>query len=106
MIPARMLGSQQQKNQIHRLPIEGIEVDRFVEAREQANDALERSELDVRDGNAAAEPCRAQSFALQQRVKDFARGQSRQLRGTVAQLLKRLLLALGLEGRNDAFGRQ
>jgi hypothetical protein len=51
-----VLWHQQQKNQIHRLPIERIELDGFVEAREEANDSLERAGLDVRDRSAPAEP--------------------------------------------------
>ena len=50
-------------------------------------------ELDVRDGDAAAEPGRAQALALQQRVEDLAGVEPGSLRRDRGQLLQRVLFA-------------
>ena len=98
MIAAGVFRGQEQENQIDRLVIERIELDRLIQAREHADDLLERSGLDVRYGDATAEPGRAKPFTLKQRVEQFALLKAGEFRGALAEFLQRLLLALGLQG--------
>ena len=58
-------------------PVERLEIDRPLQPREHAEDALAFGELAVRDGDAVADAGRAQPLALQHRVEDFARRQAR-----------------------------
>ncbi len=88
------LGRQQQERDVHRLTVQGLEIDRPVEPREQAEQAVETRQLAVRDGDALPDPGRAQPLALEQRVEDRPLVERRQpahrLRG---EFLKHLLLA-------------
>ena len=87
MIAAGVIGRQQQEDEIDRLAVVGLEVDRIIQAREQAQDVAQAGELDVRDGDAAAEARRAEALALQQRVEDLAEVETGPLRRDRRQLL-------------------
>ncbi len=60
-------GSSSRENDIDRLPVDGVEVDPLVEARQQAERLGQSGEPRVRDRDAAAHPRRAKAFALHQR---------------------------------------
>ena len=68
MIAAGVIGREQQEDEIHRLAVLALEIDRLGQAGEEGDDARQGLELDVRDGNAAAEPRRAEPLTLQERV--------------------------------------
>src|SRR5258706_4382063 len=97
MISARMLGCQQQEDQVDRFVMRRIEIDRLLEASKEAHNALQRSDLDMRNGKTPAQPRRSEPLALPHQVKDGAGVESRDQRGVGAELGQSLLLALGLQ---------
>ena len=100
MIGARSLRRQQQKQQVNRLAVERLEVDRVIEARKQPEQMVELPQLPVRDGDAVAHGGRAQFFPLQQNLEDrllVEPGKGRRLGG---ESLQGLLFPGGLERRN------
>ena len=70
VIGAGVLGREQQEDQIHRLVVDGVEVDRLLEAREQAKELFHLAKAAVGDGNAATHTGRAQAFAFDQNVQN------------------------------------
>ena len=77
MIGAGALGRKQKNDDIDFLAVDRVEVDRLGEAREDADDALQPLQLAMRNGDAMAEPGRAEPLALQQDVEDVALGNRR-----------------------------
>ena len=57
----------------------------------------------VRNGNATANGRRAETLALQQRLKDLTPVHAGQFGRLLGQLLQRLLFVLRLQGREDSF---
>src|SRR6476659_10761525 len=104
MIGAGAFRGEQQKHDINRSAVDGVEIDRLGKPRADAGDALQPSELAVRDGNALAKPGRAEPLALQERVEDVALLQTCEPRRARRQLLEKLLLVLDLERSNHCFG--
>src|SRR5918995_2642818 len=95
--------SEQQENQVARLIIEGLEVDRLIEPGEQADQALELGHPGVRDGNAVTDPGGAETLALHQRLEQALRVEFDRGRGVRCQLLQHLTLAVaGAEIEDDA----
>ena len=84
--------------------LDGVEIDGLGKPRADAGDALEPGEFAVRDGDALAEPGRAEPLALQQRVEDVALLQACEPRRARRQLLEKLLLVLDLERSNHRLG--
>ena len=72
MIGAGAFRREQQEHDIDRLAVDRVEIDRLGKPREDADDALQPGELAVGNGDALAEPGRAQPLALQQHVEDVA----------------------------------
>ena len=85
VVGAGALRREQQEEQVDRLAVEGLEVDRLVEAREQAEQAVELRQLAVRDGDAVADAGRAEALALQQRLEDRALVEAGEARGVRAR---------------------
>ena len=56
MIGAGAFRREQQKHDIHRSAVDGVEIDRLGKPRTDAGDALQPGELAMRDGDALAEP--------------------------------------------------
>src|SRR5690606_29231598 len=106
VISARMFGREQQEDQVHRLVVQRFELDGFIQASEQAHDLLQAFEFYVWDSDSSAEAGRAKAFPLQEGVEEIPCLKRCELGSALAQLLKRLLLALRLQGRNDAIRRQ
>ena len=74
MIRPRRLGREQQEDEVHRLLVDGVEIDRRFEPREHAEELLEAGQLAVGNGDAVAHARRAQPFALEQHLEDLALG--------------------------------
>jgi len=83
---------QQQKDQIDRLLVHRIEIDRLVQAGEDAVKAVKTDRFAVRNGDAVADARRAQALALQQRVEDGALVDPGQRRRGLRQFLQSLFL--------------
>ena len=105
VVGARGFRRQQQENQIDRLAVERLEIDRLVQPREQAEQPTELRQLAVRNGDAIADAGRAELLALQQHFEDRALVLAGQFGRARGQLLDRLLLAVDLERRNDRVRR-
>src|SRR5262249_11097013 len=105
MIGAGSFRREQHEQQIDRLTVQRLEVDRPVEPCEQAEQLVEPRELAVRNGDTVPDCGRAKLLALEQRLEDAALGLSGQLRGLRSKLLDRLLLAIDLQRRKDRVRR-
>ena len=104
MIGPGVFRREQQKDEIDRLPVERLEVDRPVEAREQPEQPLELGQFAVRDRDAIADRRKAQPLALRQHVEDFPLGPTRRLSRACCDLLERLLLSVTLSAGITACG--
>ena len=105
MIGPRALGCQEEENEVDRLPVERLEIDRALEPREQADQLFEVRQLAVRDRDAVADPGAAELFALHQRFENQPLALPGQLGGARRKLMDRLLLAVHFEGRDDRIRR-
>jgi hypothetical protein len=96
-----MLGCQQQEDEVDRLIVDRVEFDRRSQTREQAIDAGQSRDLAMRNGDAMAEPGRAQLLALQQRLEDHPVIDGCELARRMRNFLKKLLLVLRPEAGED-----
>jgi len=71
MIRASPFRSQQQEHQIHRLVIDGLEVDGFDQSGKNTDQTIKSNEFAVRNRDAMADSGRSEPFALQQCVENF-----------------------------------
>ena len=103
VVAAGVLGGEEEEDEIDRFIVQGFEINGFFETREKAVDAIELLELDVRDGDAAAEAGRAQAFTLKEGIEDFASRDwnTRQFARRRGELAQGLLLAVRGKCRND-----
>ena len=92
MIGAGGFRRQQQKDQIHGLLVDGLEVDRRSQSREQAVEAVQIRQLAVGNGDADADTGGSQPFALEKRVEDCPLVKTGEFRGMARKLLQRLLV--------------
>ena len=65
-------GREQQEQDVDRLSVEGLEIDRPLEPGEETEQAVEFWQLAVGNRDALADAGRAQTLALQQRLEDRA----------------------------------
>ena len=65
-----VLGRDQEKEEMRRLPVERLEIDPGGTAPEGGDDATETGQLPVRDGDPFAERGAVQTFAVLYRRKD------------------------------------
>ena len=82
MIGACPFGREQQEDQVHRLAVERLKVDRAVEPGEQADQLLELRQLAVGNRDAVADPRAPELLALDQRLEDQPLVLPGELRGT------------------------
>ena len=101
MVGARRFGGDQHENEIDRQAVRGLEIDRPVEPGEDPEDVRAFGELAVRDGDAVADPGRAEALALQERIEDLARRKAGDLGRALAHFLQRLLLAVHPQRGHD-----
>src|SRR5580704_12864747 len=101
VIGAGAFGRQQKKDQIDRLAVERLEIDRPVEPREQSEQAAEVRHLAVRNGDAVADGRGAELFALHQDLENGLLALAGQHGGARRKLVQRLLLVVDLERRQD-----
>jgi hypothetical protein len=100
MIGARAFGRQQQEDQIDRLTIERLEIDRSVKAGKQAKQTIELRQLAMRDRNAVSNPGGTELLALQQGFENRAFAETAEFGRTCSNFLNRLLLAVDPERRD------
>src|ERR1700730_12964877 len=91
---------QQQEDQINRLTVERLEIDRAREPREQAEQLVELGELAVRNGDPVADAGRAELLPLQQNLENGALVLPAQFGRLGSELLQRRRLAIDLECGN------
>src|SRR5260370_12835791 len=72
MVRTGAFGRRQQEHDVDRAIVDGVEIDRLGESREQSDRLGERRQARVRDGDAAADARRAQTLALEQAVEQAA----------------------------------
>ena len=101
MIGAGAFRREQEENQIDRLAVERLEIDRTIEPRKQPEQARQMRHLAVRYGDAIADGGRAQLLPLHQRFEDRALVLAGQHSGARGNLLQRLLLVVDFERRKD-----
>src|ERR1044071_1974984 len=101
MIGAGALRREQQEDQIHRLAIERLEIDRPLEPRKQAEHVAELLQLAVRNGDAVADAARGELLTLQQDFENSLLVLPGKLRSLGGNLLQRLLLPVDLHSRDD-----
>ncbi len=96
--------SQQQKDQIHRLLVDGLEIDRVLEACEQAVKAVQVGHLAVRNGDAVADAGGAQPLAFHKDVEDGPLVQPGDIGRPPGEVLQGLFLAGGAQIRDNGLG--
>jgi hypothetical protein len=101
VIGAGAFGRQQEKDQIDRLAVERLEIDRPIEPREQSEQPAEIRHLAVGNGDAVADSRGAELFALHQDLENGLLALAGEHRGTRRELVQRLLLIVDLEGGQD-----
>jgi hypothetical protein len=105
VIGASAFRRKQEKDEIDRLTVERLEIDRPVKPRKQSEQPCQICHFSVRDGDAVADRRRTEFFPLHQNVKDRAlvlAGQNSRTRG---KLVQNLLLAVDLERRENRIRR-
>src|SRR5208282_317570 len=101
MIRARRLGRDQHEDEIDRKSVRRIEIDRALEAGEDAENLLAFCELPMRNGNSVAHSRRAEPLTLQQRVENLAGREAGNKRGALAHFLQGLFLAVDPQGSKN-----
>src|SRR5215470_12142741 len=105
MVGAGCFRREQQEDEIDRLAVECLKLDRAIQAGEQAEQMLELGQLAMRYGDSIADAGRSKLLALQQHLENGALALARQLGSARRKLLQRLLLAVDLERRNHRVRR-
>src|SRR5580700_11829709 len=101
MIGAGAFGREQEKDQVDRLAVERLEIDRSVEPREQSEQAAEVRHLAVGNGDAVADGRGAELFALHQDLENGLLVLAAEQGGARRELVQRLLLIVDLERGQD-----
>src|SRR5271163_1746619 len=76
MVRAGCFRGDQHENEIDGQAVRGFEIDRTFEPGERAENVLAFGDLAMRDGDAVADPGRAEPLPLQKRVENLARRQA------------------------------
>src|SRR6266851_2958274 len=103
MVGPGAFGGCQQEDDIDRPLVDGVEVDRMGEPREQTDRLGQRRHARVRDGDTAADPGRTQSFALEQTVEQAALVEREDSGGAARQLGQQSFLPGRLQARQNGF---
>ena len=94
MVGARAHGSEQQHHQVDRLIVHRFELHRGFQLGEHRRHRAEAGKLAVRDGDAVAEPGRAQLFAIVDGFEDGRRILARDLGCPLGQPLQHVQFGL------------
>src|SRR5262245_15234744 len=97
----RLFRYQQDEGEAHRLAVGRLERHRLREAHERAERLLQALDAPVRDGDAQAEPGRAELLAREQAVEHHAAADLVVVLEQQARLLEQALLARGLQVGDD-----
>ena len=103
VIRAGAFRRQQQEHDIDRLIVQRLEIDRGVQPRENARNAVEIGEFAVRNGDSLADAGRAETLTLQDRVENRPGGDARQFRCLFRDCLEKLFLGAHPQIRDDRF---
>ncbi len=106
MVGAGALGRDQHEDDVDRLAVECVEIDRLLGAGEETDEAVDTRHPAVRDGDAIADAGRAEALALEQGFEQLAVRKARQRGGMLGKLLQSLLLAVGPQRRDHRGGAQ
>ena len=106
VVHARILGGEQRKDQIHRLAINAIIVQRLFQPQEHASDAGQILQPCVRQGDAMAHTGGAKAFAFLQAIKRTGCRQAIGLCGDVTQFMEQALFACQLADKTHGAGDQ
>src|SRR5437588_2675523 len=101
MVGTRSFRRQQQKHEIDRLAVERLKIDRPFEPRKKTKQVVELWQLAMGNGDAMADPGRAELLALLQNLQDSAFVLAAQLGCFGGKLVQDLLLAVDPQRRND-----
>jgi hypothetical protein len=105
VISARRFRCEQQEDEVDRLVVERLEIDRALQPCEETKESAEFRKLAMRNRHTTTDAGRAELFALKQDFQNFLFALSRQLSRARGQFLNRLLLAVNLQPCNDGVRR-
>ena len=100
MVGPGVFRGDQHENEIDRQAVQSLEIDRALEPCENAENPVALGELAMGNGDAVADPGRAQPLALQDRIENLARRQARHDRRPFAHFLQGLFLAVDPQRRD------
>jgi hypothetical protein len=101
VLRAGVSGGQEREDQVHRRAINGVEIDRRLEAQEDGAHAVEPAKPRVRHGHAGADPGRTHLFTGQQGIEHFAGVETEPPGGGFSQERQRLMFGVGGKLRRD-----
>ena len=106
MIGAGAFRREQKKNQVNRLIVERIKINRTIKAREHSEQFVQLRQLGMRNGDAVANAGGTKLLALLQGLRDYALILSCKRGGARRELHNSLFLAVRLERWNDRIRRE
>ncbi len=109
MLDTRIDGREQRKDQIHRLPVDRIEIQRFFQPQEGASDMIKPDYAGMWQGNAVSDASWSKAFSLQQGIDHIVEVKSERDSGNLSQILEKTFLAgrfaCNLDGRRFQYAR-
>jgi hypothetical protein len=93
VVDARILWGEEREDQIDRLAVDRIEIERLFQTQENPDDARQILEAGMGQGNAMPHACGPKAFPLLQTVDGRRRVQPVSLRCDLTKFLKQALLA-------------
>ena len=104
MVGAGTFRGEQQEHEVNRLAVHGLEIDRALQPREQAEQLVELGQLAMGNGDAIADRGGAKFLALQQDLEDRALVLAGQLGGFAASSCNACFLLLTFNAGRIASG--
>jgi hypothetical protein len=98
-----LIGDQQKKHQIHRLPVDRIEIDWVFQLRKEAKEALQTCYARVRNGDTLADTGRAECLTRLERIQDGLATNRHVPRCAPGQLTYQLQFVARRKSRHDTF---
>lgn len=104
MLTGSMRRNQQQTDQIHRLAIDGLEIQATLQPDEKSKEALQIQKAGVRYGHPSADPSRTQCLPREKPLQYVLFGYTGRTGGAPRKLRQKLPLVCGAKGGNDPIG--
>lgn len=101
MLALPLCRDQEEKDEIHRLVVDRVETDRAVEPKEHAERPIEPLDPGVREGEARAEPRRAERFAGLQGIENLLRIDADSSSRAGREITQQLFLVLRARAEDD-----